>query len=60
MCLRRAPEKYIAGAALDRDDVEICSRDARAERRSRLYVDFFYDIQVYFAICSDTFRRMEC
>jgi hypothetical protein len=21
---------------------------------------FFYDIQVYFAICSDTFSRMEC
>jgi hypothetical protein len=23
MCLRRAPEKYIAGAALDRADLEV-------------------------------------
>jgi hypothetical protein len=27
MCLRRAPEKYIAGAALDRTDVYVQQRE---------------------------------
>jgi hypothetical protein len=49
MCLRRAPEKYIAGAALDRAGIQniktrthVTSASVNGERDSRLNIEYHH------------------
>jgi hypothetical protein len=43
MCLRRAPEKYIAGAALDRAELHRNGGEARNEALVEVRVASFYE-----------------
>jgi hypothetical protein len=42
MCLRRAPEKYIAGAALDRAALDVC----KPQKLMQLYLSFLSPLRV--------------
>jgi hypothetical protein len=42
MCLRRAPEKYIVGAALDRADLHVAEARFSVHKHKVIYIHVLY------------------